>query len=169
VKKCGGASLTSEKSRFGFLRKGEMGQICMTDRETLIRLLIKCGVWGANKTTGEIADFLIANGVTFAKDTDVPSKWISVEDGLPKQSRYNFEEYIVTVCRSYWSTSSYDPVDAPYSEEYTTAARYDFDQKVWHLERGEVVLNALLKPEDGPLNGEIVTHWMPRPEPPKEG
>lgn len=106
--------------------------------------------------------------VTFATDTNVGNKWISVEDDLPKRSEYNFEEYIVTVCRSHWPTSSFDPVDAPYSEEYTTAARYDYDQKVWHLERGEVVLNALLKPEDAPLNGEIVTHWMPLPEPPKE-
>ena len=38
--------------------------MCMTNREKLIRLLIKCGVWGANKNLGEIADFLIANGVT---------------------------------------------------------------------------------------------------------
>ena len=31
-----------------------------------------------------LADILITNGVTFAKDTDVPSKWISVEDGMPE-------------------------------------------------------------------------------------
>lgn len=31
----------------------------------------------------EIADRLLAHGVTFAKDTDAPSKWISVEDRLP--------------------------------------------------------------------------------------
>lgn len=31
----------------------------------------------------EIADRLIANGVTFATDTNVGSKWISVEDRLP--------------------------------------------------------------------------------------
>lgn len=111
-----------------------------------------------------LADFLISNGATFAKDADGPSKWISVEDDLPKRSKYNFEEYIVTVCRSHWPTSSYDPVDAPYDEEYTTSARYDFDQKVWHLGWGEVVLNALLKPEDAPLNGEVVTHWMPLPD-----
>ena len=30
------------------------------------------------------ADFLIANGVTFATDNNVGDKWISVEDGLPK-------------------------------------------------------------------------------------
>lgn len=44
--------------------------MCKTDRETLIRLLIKCGVWGANKTTGDIADYLIANGVTVQQRQD---------------------------------------------------------------------------------------------------
>lgn len=34
---------------------------------------------------GMVADHLIANGVTFAKDMDVPSKWISVEDEKPKK------------------------------------------------------------------------------------
>ena len=29
------------------------------------------------------AEFLLTNGVTFAKDTDVPSKWVSKEDRLP--------------------------------------------------------------------------------------
>ena len=45
-------------------------------REKLIELLIKCGVWGASKTVGDIADHLIANGVTV-------QKWISVKDRLP--------------------------------------------------------------------------------------
>ena len=31
-----------------------------------------------------IADHLIANGVTFAEDNNVPSKWISVKDRLPQ-------------------------------------------------------------------------------------
>ena len=62
-----------------------MELMCMTDREKFIRLLIKCGVWGADKTTGEIADHLIANGVTFLPDTNVGNMWISVEDDLPKQ------------------------------------------------------------------------------------
>ena len=32
----------------------------------------------------EIADHLIANGVTIGEDKNVPSKWISVKDRLPK-------------------------------------------------------------------------------------
>ena len=33
----------------------------------------------------DIADHLIANGVTFAEDINVPSKWISVKDRLPEK------------------------------------------------------------------------------------
>lgn len=71
----------------------------MTDREKLIELLlsgdktVQCehspevncdGMKCAFCERVEIADRLISNGVTFAKDTDVPSKWISVEDGMPE-------------------------------------------------------------------------------------
>lgn len=35
------------------------------------------------QTAEELSDHLIANGVTFAKDIDVPNKWISVKDRLP--------------------------------------------------------------------------------------
>ncbi len=34
----------------------------------------------------EFADHLIANGVTFAEDINVPSKWISVKDRLPSDN-----------------------------------------------------------------------------------
>lgn len=104
-----------------------------------------------------IADHLLSNGVTV-------QAWVSVEDELPKRSEYNFNEYIVKVVRSHWPTSSYDVIDAPYDEEYTTFACYDHDQMVWHLYRSEEVLNALLKPEDAPVNGDCVTHWMPMPK-----
>ena len=56
----------------------------MTDREKLIELLGDYFDIG-DCTPEDIADHLIANGVTFAKDTDVPSKWISVEDRLPER------------------------------------------------------------------------------------
>ena len=55
----------------------------MTDREKLIELLGDYFDIG-DCTPEDIADHLIANGVTFAKDTDVHSKWISVEEKLPK-------------------------------------------------------------------------------------
>ena len=43
-----------------------------------------------------IADHLIANGVTFAKDNDVPTKWIPVTERLPKKAGY----YLVAHQRS---------------------------------------------------------------------
>ena len=52
----------------------------MTDREKLIELMTD--LYGGDPLhygvkAHHIADHLISNGVTFAKDTDVPSKWIS--------------------------------------------------------------------------------------------
>ena len=72
----------------------------MTDREKLIELLLGCDPikerdldddWHDGELE-EIADHLLANGVTFAKDMDVPSKWISMaerkpEDDLPANSK----------------------------------------------------------------------------------
>lgn len=58
----------------------------MTDREKLIEL-IQNAVGGCTRHWAEvIADNLIANGVTFAKDTDVPTKWIPVTERLPDDS-----------------------------------------------------------------------------------
>ena len=39
-------------------------------------------------TAHHTADHLIANGVTFAKDTNVPSKWIPVTERLPEKDDY---------------------------------------------------------------------------------
>ena len=66
----------------------------MTDKEILIELLQKVQTGNAPLTYSgrltpwtarDIADHLIANGVTFATDTDVGSKWISVEDDKPDE------------------------------------------------------------------------------------
>lgn len=55
----------------------------MTDREKLIDLLdMNCG-YVDEMLAADLADLLIANGVTFEKDTNVGSKWISVEERLP--------------------------------------------------------------------------------------
>ena len=89
-------------------------------------------------------------------------EWICVQDELPPITD-NFKEYIVCVMRSHYPTSTYDVVDSPYSEEIVTTARYDSQQKIWHLSWGEQ-LNALIDIEDSPLNGDYVTHWMPLPK-----
>ena len=74
----------------------------MTDREKLIELLLEidsvcdgsdcCECCPEGCYTHRAADHLIANGVTFATDTNDGGKWISVEDRLP-------EEGEVVMCR----------------------------------------------------------------------
>ena len=93
------------------------------------------------------------------------SEWVSVVDRLPEESE-RWETYIVTVNRSHWPTSSYDPCDSPYDEELVASAQYDSQQKIWHLPWDEH-LNALIQIDDAPLNGDFVTHWMTLPNPPK--
>ena len=57
----------------------------MPDRNKLSDLLYEASQKADSESYifDQIADHLIANGVTFAKDNDVPNKWISVKDGLP--------------------------------------------------------------------------------------
>ena len=108
-----------------------------------------------------IADYLIDNGVTILK-------WNRVEDGLPKHSE-KYESYLVEVCESHWPTCSCDPCDAPYSTEYVDVARYDSDQKLWYIGSPEITLNALLVPDDAPLNGMCVLAWAEMPTRQKDG
>lgn len=93
-----------------------------------------------------------------------PNEWVSVEERLPESTEH-WETYIVTVNRSHWPTSSFDPCDAPYNEELVAVAQYDSKQKIWHLSWDEQ-LNALIQADDAPLNGDFVTHWMELPAPP---
>ena len=104
---------------------------------------------------GGIVDALIANGVTILK-------WSLVTDGLPTDSE-KCESYLVKVCESHWPTSSYDPCDAPYSTEYVDVARYDSDQKLWYIGSPDITLNALLMPDNAPLNGMCVLAWAEMP------
>lgn len=102
--------------------------------------------------------------VEYAPTLTPPNEWVSVEERLPENSE-RWETYIVTVNRSHWPTSSYDPCDAPYDEELVVSAQYDSKQKIWHLPWDEQ-LNALIQADDAPINGDFVTHWMPLPAPP---
>lgn len=118
-------------------------------REKLIELLKKkydhfCDQCGINKDshyTENLADYLIANGVTLdAPDNTVG--WISVEEP-PKHT----DHYLVAVSVVYSDIGRLDEV---------RIAHYNTVAKKWLIN------------ED--LN-EIVgfpTHWMPLPKPPKE-
>lgn len=110
----------------------------MTDREKLIQLLASKPELLKNLNANivklhKLADHLLANGVTFAKDTDVPSKWISVEDGLPEESgtyitaaldghttRVTFvkwqkrnRHWELAGARSYWKITHWMPLPKP--------------------------------------------------------
>ena len=88
----------------------------MTDREMLIELIggtnygkDNGSTIGRNFQSGfieKIADHLIANGVTFAKDTDAHSKWISVEERFP-------DEREVVMC---WHKAHVHPIFCKWDE-----------------------------------------------------
>lgn len=134
----------------------------MTDREKLIEL-IDGALEHASKQCEEldsccacphgdrggcqsafILDYLITNGVTFATDTNVPSKlfgnseqfkWISVEDRLPEPG------VVVLV---------YSKLGCTY---FSYILRYHLEGRPFAIEYS---------------GGWEITHWMPMPLPPKE-
>lgn len=109
----------------------------MTDTEKLTELLRP---WIAHLSLS-VAKDLVANGVTFAKDTDVQSKWISVEDEMP-HAEYGESDNVLAV-------DGHGIVEMLY-----------FDGGCWCYPTGEPV-------SFGNPRWRI-THWMPLPEPPKE-
>lgn len=62
----------------------------MNDREKMIELIQSAVDGCAEYWAGLIADHLIANGVTFATDTNDGGKWIPVTEGLPKYTGIYF-------------------------------------------------------------------------------
>ena len=108
-------------------------------REKLIDLL-----WRTNTTdtSEEIADHLIANGVTFATDNNVGDKWISVKDRLPNTAER------VLVCKT-WLGMVYKP-------EYGYYQDFPNQKGCWYV-----------LTEFGYYPQKEVTHWMPLPEQPK--
>lgn len=120
-------------------------------REKLAELLMDCDCPYPCKA----ADQLIENGVTIIT-------WNHVADGLPKDSE-KYESYLVEICESHWPTCSYDSCDAPYTTEYVDVARYDSEQKLWYIGSPEITLNALLTPDEAPLNGMCVLSWAEMP------
>lgn len=109
-------------------------------REKLEELIVEAKrQWqgGTNNIDGRIADHLIANGVTFAKDTNDSGNWISVKERLPEESgthivvALNGHAKEVTFvkwqkmnkmwnligARSYWKVTHWMPLPEPLKEE----------------------------------------------------
>ena len=115
----------------------------MEVREKLVELLdIIIQPW--QKTFGDIADHLIANGVTV-------QEWIQVKDRLTEYSGY----YLVV-----------------YRDKYNGSISIAFDMYVkcnvgewWESEFACDITKQFLWAAK--LQEQEVTHWMPLPEPPK--
>lgn len=113
----------------------------MTDIEKLTELLRP---WTAHLSLVAAKD-LIANGVTFATDTNAGSKWISGEDEKPKRRGEYFISYVFEDCnmRFYGSAFWHDDME---TNGYVTGPHFS---------------------NEG-VNGMKVTHWMEIPKLPKE-
>ena len=123
----------------------------MTDREKLVEILNtacipdNCEKYGKKRCFECNVEHLLANGVTFAKDTNVPS-WIPVterlpEDDLPKNSKTKQIKVITALI----SDNGVRTVRSQMRYKDTW-----YDRWVWKYSASKI------------------THWMLLPEPPKE-
>ena len=116
----------------------------MDVRKKLVELLESARYWGSN-TPEEIAENLIANGVTV-------QEWIPVTKMLPKEDGY----YLVT--SNYFG--KYRGVKILcFSKDGETVDKYDLAglKNVWYFYESEYWY----------ISDNSVTHWMPLPQPPK--
>lgn len=115
----------------------------MTDRERLLQILnVAIFPHEGEDPLEAVTDYLLDNGVTFARNTNVPS-WIPVSERLPEE-----EELVLIICKNgarfvgYYKRSHYN-------NEISWGIKTALSSTRW-------------------LNKGRVTHWMPLPEPPKE-
>ena len=133
-------------------------------REKLIELIGEvqgCGTkfnYGEDSATisltenEELADHLIANGVTFATDNNVCGKWIPVSERLPEEDG----KYLVFEQSSGRTNTSI----LRFAKDARKVDRYDFKgrwKNAWYQYDSEW----------GHYTVGSVTHWMPLPQPPK--
>lgn len=98
--------------------------------------------------TESLADHLISHGVTFAKDNNVPCKWIPVSERLPDTGG-TYLIYGNVIWTRRW-LSNFD------KELGKFGSWWDYEPDGTKHERYRFIETE-------------VTHWMPLPEPPKEG
>ena len=111
----------------------------MTDTERLLEILNKPIFPHENVDPLEaVADYLLDNGVTFATDNNVGSKWIPVTERLPD----HFGVFIVAIKEPGKERVGKDCADFdPFEKTWLPSMYWD--------------------------HGYKVTHWMPLPEPPE--
>lgn len=118
----------------------------MTDREKLVELLQDGhnSVWGwfpNNAIMLSLADYLLANGVTFATDTNDGGKWIPVSERLPDNKEHDWVLAQVVEDNGF--------MHVPKVMEYRQK-RNDWYEETY----------GWLSEHNGAF---IVTHWMPLP------
>ena len=114
----------------------------MDIREKLVELLTEfygCDPMYYNVDALAIADYLLSNGVTV-------QEWISVEDRLPEKDGC----YIVTACDEGCSCG-----DGIWYDTVVIEAEHYKGEWSWNENGTEYDIT------------DLVTHWMPMPEPPK--
>ena len=114
------------------------GGITRDVREKLVELL-DIIIQPGQKTLGDIADYLIRNGVTV-------QEWISVKDRLPDKDGW----YIVTACDEGCSCG-----DGIWYDTVVIEAEYYKGEWSWNENGIEYDIT------------DLVTHWQPMPQPPK--
>ena len=110
----------------------------MDDREKLVELL-DIIIQPGQRTLGDIADHLIANGVTV-------QEWISVDDRLPDNKEHDWVLAQVVEDNGY--------MHIPKVMEYRQSKNDWFEETYGWLSEHNGIFT--------------VTHWMPLPHPPKE-
>ena len=131
----------------------------MDVREKLVELIEKASyecdegtrdLYDMREVADDIADFLIANGVTV-------QEWISVNDKMPEMGEHHQSEDVL-VCIDYRPDDPGTTEDTYVSIDHV--AFNCFGQGEFSCERDD--------PRDGEPSPYFVTHWMPLPEPPEE-
>lgn len=115
----------------------------MTDREKLIAYIEEIeGLYNNGfPSIEQLADGLIARGVTFATDNNVGSNWIPVTERLPELENYIYSEDVMFYL-------AHDDIRIGY---------INFESGRWKCRESRQIFDK-----------DLVTHWMPLPNLPKE-
>jgi hypothetical protein len=121
-------------------------------------------------STARVADHLIANGVTFAEDNNVPSKWIPVTERLPESEKivlvsaksktfgYRHTLMVAHIGHHEFTTEEYG------WHEYEGETEYDEENDCFWIPECWYEVNSVEDNGNWIIDSDYdVTHWMPLP------